>query len=174
MAIRPILRYPDPRLQSQCRTVGERLDGLEALVRDMTETMYSASGAGLAAIQVGEPIRLFIVESSVAGLGPQAAPMVFIDPEIVELSAEKELADEGCLSFPGVYVPVERSYRVLTRARNLRGELFEVAGEGLFARAMQHENDHLNGRLLADYVGRLKRQLIRRKLEREAAARSSD
>jgi peptide deformylase len=169
MAIRPILRYPD----AQLRQVSKRVDdptSLRALVQDMAETMYAAKGAGLAAIQVGQPIRLFIVEAEAAGKGEADPPLVFINPEIIELSGDKETADEGCLSFPGIYVPVERSRQSKIRATDLDGRLFEMEGSELFARAMQHEMDHLDGKLLADYVGRVKRQLIVRKLARDAEA----
>lgn len=152
----------------RCQPVGQSAASLVELVQDMAETMYAADGAGLAAIQVGEALRLFIVDPVVAGRKPDEPPMVFIDPEIIELSAERELSDEGCLSFPGVFVPVERSFRCRTRARDIAGQTFEVEGEGLFARAMQHEYDHLEGRLLSDYVGRLKRNMIKRKLARDA------
>lgn len=169
MSIRPIVRYPDPRLREISEAAGNDLHRLADLVRDMTDTMYSAGGAGFAAIQIGEPVRLFIVDPEVAGRDKDDAPMVFIDPAIVELSEDKELADEGCLSFPNIFVPIERSLRCRTRARDLSGEIFEVEGEGLFARAMQHEYDHLDGRLLTDYVGRIKRKMIERRLAREAS-----
>ena len=168
MAILEILKYPDPRLRQSCSPVGERTEHLARLVEDMAETMYSHNGAGLAAIQVGVAQQLFIIEAEVAGLDATAPPMVFIDPEILWLSNEKEDADEGCLSFPGIYVPVRRALCCRARARGLDGSLFEVEGEGLFSRAIQHENDHINGRLLADYVGRIKRRMIERRLAREA------
>jgi len=167
MAILPILRYPNPRLKQVCKDVGKDIPRVAGLVQDMGETMFAASGAGLAAIQVGHPLRLFIVESEVAGRDPQDPPMVFIDPEILELSSETETVDEGCLSFPGIFVPVRRALHCRMRAKDIDGNTFEAEGEGLFARAMQHENDHLNGRLLSDFVGRLKRKMIERRLARE-------
>lgn len=172
MALRPILKYPDPRLRQVCKPAPDP-SALRSLVQDMAETMYAAKGAGLAAIQVGEVVQLFIIESSVAGGGEEDPPLVFINPELVELSKEKENAEEGCLSFPGIYVPVERSVRAKIRATDLEGRVFEMEGEELFARAMQHEFDHLNGKLLADYVGRIKRQLIARRLARSAAEEAS-
>jgi peptide deformylase len=168
MSIRTILRYPDPVLLTRCDPVGDDPQGIAELVRDMADTMFAHNGAGLAAIQVGVAKRLFIVDPVVAGREENDPPMVFIDPEIVELGRETEVAEEGCLSFPGVYVPIKRSYRAKTRARDLEGKVFEVEGEGLFARAMQHEIEHLDGRLLTDHVGRIKRQMIKRKMEREA------
>lgn len=173
MAIREIVRYPDPRLAVRCRTIETDWNGLEELVRDMVDTMYAADGAGLAAIQVGEPVRIFIIAPEIAGRESTDAPVVFINPEIVSLSAETETVEEGCLSFPGIFVPVDRALRCRTRARDMEGSTFEVDGEGLFARAMQHETDHLDGKLLADHVGRLKRRMIQRRLEREAEADST-
>ncbi|PID37638.1 MAG: peptide deformylase [Deltaproteobacteria bacterium] len=168
MAIVDIVKYPDPVLREISQKIGDNREGLEALVRDMTDTMYAYNGAGLAAIQIGVPKSVFIVEAEAAGRAPTDPPLVFIDPTITWLSEEKQQGDEGCLSFPGVFVPIERSMRCRTKATTLAGEAFEAEGEGLFARAMQHEYDHLNGRLLADFVGRIKRRLIERKLARSA------
>ena len=163
MPIRPIVKFPDERLRLISKDI-EDPAAVQDLVRDMTETMYASDGAGLAAIQVGEPLNLFIIEATVAGADESAPPIVFINPQILELSEERYMADEGCLSFPGIFVPIERSLRARVRATDLEGKAFEMKGEGLLARAMQHESDHLNGKLLADYVGRIKRQLITRKL----------
>jgi peptide deformylase len=172
MAIRPILRYPDPRLREKSHEVVVFDDGLRQLVGDMGETMYGANGAGLAAIQVGVPLRLFIIDGPVAG-GPDDAPvMVFINPEIISISDEAQTGDEGCLSFPGIYVPVKRGMRVRVRARDADGKEFEIEGASLFSRAMQHENDHLIGRLLIDQCGPVKREIIRRKLRKEKEAES--
>lgn len=168
MAVLEIVKYPDPRLREESRAVEDPAE-VRRLVEDMAETMYAHNGAGLAAIQVGEPLRLFMVDAPIAGGEETDFPMVFINPEVVELSEETEISDEGCLSFPGVYVQVPRALRARVRAMDLEGNTFEVEGEALFARAMQHENDHLNGKLIADFVGRIKRNLIKRKLEREAA-----
>jgi peptide deformylase len=170
MAIRKIVKYPDPVLREHSTAVEDPTSAeVGTLVEDMAETMYAASGAGLAAIQVGVPLRLFIVDAAIAGGDEEDPPLVFINPELVELSEEKETADEGCLSFPGIYVPIRRSYRARVRAQDLRGETFELDGEGLLARAFQHETDHLDAKLLADYVGRIKRQLIQRKLAKSEA-----
>ena len=170
MALRSILRFPDPKLRQRSEEVGEVADDLRQLVADMTETMAEANGAGLAAIQVGVPVRLFIVDGHVTGAGEDAPPKVFINPEIVEVSDEAQTGDEGCLSFPDIFVPVKRGMRARVRARDLDGNLFEAEGEGLYARALQHETDHLNGRLLIDNVGPVKRELIKRKLRRDAEA----
>ena len=170
MAVKSILRFPDPTLRQRCEEIGEIGDDLRQLVADMTETMVAANGAGLAAIQVGAPVRLFIVDGHVTGGAEESPPKVFINPEIIEISDESQTGDEGCLSFPDIFVPVKRGMRAKVRARDLDGNVFEAEGEGLYARALQHETDHLNGRLLIDQVGPVKRELIKRKLRRDAEA----
>jgi peptide deformylase len=169
MPIRKIVRYPDPILRQVSEPISDPAS-VRGLVQDMAETMYSRSGVGLAAIQVGEPVRLFIIDAAMAGGTEEDPPIVLINPEIVELSPETETSDEGCLSFPEIYVPVKRSLRARIRATDLEGNMFEMEGEDLLARAFQHENDHLNGKLLADFVGRIKRQLIERKLSKMEAS----
>jgi peptide deformylase len=166
MALRPIVKYPDTFLRQATAAVEAVDDDVKKLVADMVETMYSKNGAGLAAIQVGSDKRIFIVEASVAGGDENDHPVVFINPTIEWLSDETETSDEGCLSFPGIYVPIKRSLRARVRATGLDGHEFVAEGEGLYARAMQHENDHLINKLLIDYVGPLKRQMIKRKMER--------
>jgi len=166
MALRPIVKYPDNFLRQPTTAVASVDDATRKLVSDMVETMYAKNGAGLAAIQVGAAQRIFIVEASVAGGDENDHPVVFINPKIEWLSDENETSDEGCLSFPGVYVPIKRSLRARVRATGLDGQQFVAEGEGLYARAMQHEHDHLENRLLIDYVGPLKRQMIKRKMER--------
>jgi peptide deformylase len=166
MALRPIVKYPDNFLRQPTSAVAVVDDEIKKLVADMVETMYAKNGAGLAAIQVGSAKKLFIVEASVAGGDENDHPVVFINPKIEWLSEETESSDEGCLSFPGIYVPIKRSLRVRVRAIGLDGQEFVAEGEGLYARAMQHENDHLENKLLIDYVGPLKRQMIKRKMEK--------
>ena len=169
MALRKIVRYPDPTLRLISKPVENPTDPeVRTLVEDMAETMYASNGAGLAAIQVAVPLRLFIVDAAIAGGSEEDPPLAYINPELVWISDEKETGDEGCLSFPGIYVPITRAFRARIRATDLEGKQFEMEGEGLLARAFQHESDHLDARLLADYVGRIKRQLIERRLEREA------
>lgn len=170
MAIRPILRYPDPRLRKVSEPVVSFDDNLRALCEDMKDTMYLAEGAGLAAIQVGEPLRLFIIDPEVAGRGADDPPVVLANPTIVEVSAEEQTGDEGCLSFPGIFVPVKRGMRAKVRAQDVEGKVFELEGDGLLARALQHETDHLTGRLLIDMVGPVKRQIIKRKMRKENEA----
>lgn len=166
MALRPIVKYPDNFLRQPTAAVGEVDGEIKKLVADMVETMYSKNGAGLAAIQVGSNKKIFIVEASVAGGDENDHPIVFINPTIEWLSDDTETSDEGCLSFPGIYVPIKRSLRARVRATGLDGQEFVAEGEGLYARAMQHENDHLENKLLIDYVGPLKRQMIKRKMEK--------
>jgi peptide deformylase len=166
MALRPIVKYPDNFLRQATAPVATVDDEIKKLVADMVETMYSKNGAGLAAIQVGSDKRIFIVEASVAGGDENDHPVVFINPTIEWLSDETETSDEGCLSFPGIYVPIKRSLRARVRATGLDGNEFVAEGEGLYARAMQHEHDHLINKLLIDYVGPLKRQMIKRKMEK--------
>lgn len=170
MAVRPIVVWPDPRLREETREIKAVDDSVRALYQDLVDTMYALNGLGIAAIQIGEPYKMFLVEAELAGLEPEALPMAFINPEVIWTSDETDRADEGCLSFPNVYVPVERPVRAKVRAMNLEGELFEFEGEGLLARCLLHENDHLTGQLLVDFVGPLKKQMIKRKLKREAAA----
>jgi peptide deformylase len=170
MPLRPILRFPDSRLRQKSVEVSAVDDSVRQLVADMAETMAAADGAGLAAIQVGAPVRLFIVDGAVAGGEEGAPPKVFINPEIVSISPESQTGDEGCLSFPGIFVPVKRGMRARVRAMGLDGEPFEAEGEALLARAFQHETDHLNGRLLIDQVGPVKREIIKRKLRKELEA----
>lgn len=166
MALRRVLKFPDPILRQPTRPVTEFDRPLLELLADMTDTMYAKNGAGLAAIQVGAPLRLFIVEPTVAGKHENDPPVVFINPVIEWMSDETETSDEGCLSFPGVYVPVKRALKARTRALGVDGKEFVAEGEGLYARAMQHEIDHLDNRLLVDFVGPVKRQMIKRKMER--------
>ncbi|HVZ75551.1 MAG TPA: peptide deformylase [Polyangia bacterium] len=170
MPVRPILRFPDARLREKSREVAAVDDHLRQLVADMAETMAAADGAGLAAIQVGAPVRLFIVDGAVAGGEEGAPPKVFINPEILEISKESQTGDEGCLSFPNIFVPVKRGQRARVRAMDLDGQIFEIEGEALFARALQHETDHLNARLLIDQVGPVKRELIKRQLRKDLEA----
>jgi len=161
--------HPDPRLRQKSRTVEDPEDeSIHKLVDDMADTMYANNGAGLAAIQIGVPLRIFIIDAPIAGGTEKDPPLVFINPQQVELGEEKETGDEGCLSFPDIFVSIARSLKATFRAQDLEAQVFEVEGEGLFARAMQHEYDHLTGDLIVDFVGRIKRQLIERKLRKAA------
>jgi peptide deformylase len=171
MAVRPIVVWPDSRLREKTTEVREVTDEIRALYRDLVDTMYAYDGVGIAAIQIGVPLRLFLIDAVVAGGEKGQDPVAFINPEIVSVSSEKDKAEEGCLSFPGIYVPIERPMRARVRATGLDGKSFEAEGEALFARAMLHEHDHLTGKLLVDFVGPLKKRQIKKKLERTAEER---
>ena len=166
MAVLDIVTFPDPRLRQPTVEVRDIDDGIRALVRDLTNTMYAHDGAGIAAIQVGRPERIFLIDGRVATGDPKADPVVFINPAVVETGGGVAGGEEGCLSFPGVFVDVRRPRRAKVRATDLGGEVFEIEGEGLLGRALQHEYDHLEGRLLIDMVGLVKKEMIRRRLKR--------
>ena len=161
MAIRTILHYPDPRLREKAVRVERVTPELHELIEDMAETMYAAPGVGLAATQIGEPHRLFIVD--VAGENEPSNLMVFINPEIVSAEGEQIWA-EGCLSFPGISEDLKRAGKVTVRAIGRSGEPFEITADGLLAVAVQHENDHLDGVLMIDRMGLLKKRIVHRKM----------
>lgn len=158
--IRRILHYGEEQLRQESRPVSEITDEIRELVRDMFESMYKAQGIGLAAPQVGVSFRLFILD-----LGEKK--MVFINPKIIDKDG-KETFEEGCLSFPGLREKVQRSRRVIATAIGLDGKEFEVTAEGLFARAIQHEYDHLEGVLMVDRISKARRIQLKRDLERLA------
>ncbi len=168
MAVLDIVTYPDPRLREATFAVNEITDDVRQLVRDLIDTMYSLNAAGIAAIQVGRLERIFIIDGKVADpdAGDDAKPLVFINPELVETGRGLAVAEEGCLSFPNVYVDIKRPRWAKMRAQNLEGQSFEVDGEGLLGRALQHELDHLTGRLMIDLVGMVKKEVIKRKMKR--------
>jgi peptide deformylase len=171
MALRRIVRYPEPELRQATREVPAAevtSAALRELVADMTDTMYAQNGAGLAAVQINRPERVFLIDGHIAGGSEQDPPLVFINPVIEWLGEETETRDEGCLSFPGVFVPIKRATKARLSAHNLRGERFTVDAADLYARALQHEYDHLSGRLLVDFVGAVKREIIKRKMKRAA------
>ena len=162
MATLTILEFPDPRLRTKAAPVAEVNDEIRALVADMFETMYEAPGIGLAASQVDVHQRLLVMDCS----SDRSAPRLFINPEILERDG-LQIHEEGCLSVPGIYAEVERAERVRATALGLDGERFEVELEGLEAVCLQHEMDHLEGKLFVDYLSPLKRQRVRKKLEKQ-------
>jgi peptide deformylase len=172
MAIRPIITAPDARLKQKSAPVeGGVTDAHRALMDDMLETMYDAPGIGLAAIQIGEPLRIIVMDLAREGEPP--APRYFVNPEILWQSDELFTYEEGCLSVPDVYDDVERPARVKLRYLNYRGEQIEEDAEGLYAVCIQHEMDHLEGVLFIDHLSRLKREKVLSKLKkakREAEA----
>src|SRR5712671_1884427 len=167
MAIRSILQYPDKRLRVRAEPVPQVTPEVALLIEDMKETMYAAPGCGLAAPQIGVALRLFIIDT--AGEDEPSDLRVFINPEIVAREG-KAVWEEGCLSFPGVHEEIERAAKVTVRATNERGEVVELATEGLLGVAVQHENDHLDGVLMIDHMGTLKRRLALRKLKKRAVS----
>lgn len=167
MALLPILEHPDPRLRVKARPVAEFGDSLQKLIDDMFETMYDAPGVGLAATQVGVDLRLAVMDC--AGDKAQPEPMVLVNPEIVEASDRQEM-DEGCLSVPEISDTVLRYNRIRMKALDRQGQPYELEAEGLLAQAIQHEIDHLDGKLYIDYLSSLKRERIRKKLLKRKAA----
>jgi peptide deformylase len=159
MARLQILRYPDPKLYTKAARV-ERVDAsIRSLVADMAETMYAAPGVGLAATQVDVHKRVIVIDTS----DTRDQLLVLINPEIVWREGT-QLLEEGCLSLPGIYEPVERSERIRVKALNREGEPFELDAEELLSVCVQHEMDHLEGKVFVDYLSRLKRERIRSKL----------
>jgi peptide deformylase len=163
-----ILEYPDPRLRTIAQPVQTVDDELRTLVDDMLETMYASKGIGLAATQVNVHRRLLVADVSEG----QDQPMVFINPEIVSRE-EVDVHQEGCLSVPGIYEDVERAQRIRVKALGRDGQPFEMDVDGLLAICVQHEIDHLDGKLFVDYLSELKRQRIRKKLEKERKLRGT-
>ncbi|TRW48769.1 peptide deformylase [Aliidiomarina halalkaliphila] len=163
MAKMTILKYPDERLRTVAKPVEQVDDALRETIDDMFETMYDSQGVGLAATQVDVHQRFFIADCG----DEKPEPLVFINPEIIEKDGLFE-NEEGCLSFPNVFAKVERAGKIRVRAQDRNGEHFEMEAEGLLSICVQHELDHLNGKLFVDYLSPLKRDRIRKKLEKEA------
>nr|WP_295081732.1 peptide deformylase [uncultured Roseateles sp.] len=160
MAILNILRYPDPRLHTVAKPVAQIDDRIRALVDDMLETMYDAEGVGLAATQVDVHERVLVIDTS----NERDTPRVLINPELIKTSAEFTEGEEGCLSVPQVYDKVPRYSRVTVRALNREGETYEFEAEGLLAVCVQHEMDHLMGKVFVEYLSPLKRERIKTKM----------
>jgi len=162
MAALNILRYPDPRLYKRAAPVAQVNEEIRTLVRDMAETMYAAPGIGLAATQVDVHKQLIVIDPSEA----RDSLLVLINPEIVSREGV-QFCEEGCLSLPGIYEPVERSERITVRALNADGKEFSLEAEKLLAICIQHEMDHLEGKVFVDYLSRLKQQRIKAKLQKQ-------
>ncbi len=162
MAVLTILRYPDPRLEKVAKPVDSVDDSIRQLVRDMAETMYAAPGIGLAATQVDVHKRVIVLDVS----DTRDQLVVLINPEILERDGEQE-CEEGCLSVPGVYDVVKRAEKVKVRALDRDGKAFELAADGLLAVCIQHEMDHLEGKVFVEYLSRLKQARIRARLQKQ-------
>jgi len=163
MALLEILEYPDPRLRTIAKPINEVTPEIDKLIEDMFETMYDAPGIGLAATQVDQHIQLIVMDIS----EEKDSPFVFINPKITILEGEPEKMQEGCLSVPGFYEDVSRIEHVLINALDRKGQAFELEASGLLAVCNQHEMDHLNGKLFVDYLSALKRNRIKKKLEKQ-------
>lgn len=163
MALLNILHFPDPRLRTKAAPVAQVDERVRRLVDDMFETMYNAPGIGLAATQVNVHERLIVIDVS----EEKDQPLVLINPEIIDKEGVEQM-DEGCLSVPGIYETVARAEKVTVRALNRDGDAFELQADGLLAVCIQHEMDHLDGKLFVDYLSSLKRDRIRKKLEKAA------
>lgn len=162
MSLLPILEFPDPRLRKIAKPVEVFDDALQQLIDDMFETMYEAPGIGLAASQVDQHIQLIVLDIS----EEKDQPLVFINPEVQVLDDELESYDEGCLSVPGYYESVTRPRNIKMKAKDRHGKDFEITDNAMLAICIQHEIDHLNGKLFVDYLSPLKRNRIRSKLEK--------
>ena len=170
MALLPILNFPDPRLRTKAKPVTVVNDAIRTLASDMLETMYAAPGIGLAASQVDKHIQLIVMDLS----EDRDNPLVFINPQITPLSDETQPYEEGCLSIPEVYEKVDRSAKIKIDALDLQGLPFTLEAEGLLAVCIQHEMDHLDGKLFVDYLSPLKRQRIREKLTKAERLREKE
>ncbi|MBV1908863.1 MAG: peptide deformylase [Kangiellaceae bacterium] len=168
MSLLKILEYPDPRLRTKAVPISDFGDLLQTQIDNMFETMYAAPGIGLAATQVDYHYQIFVLDVS----ENKDNPLVFINPEILELIGVEEM-EEGCLSFPGVYARVERADSLTVKAFDRNGKEFTLEADELLAVCIQHELDHLKGKLFVDYLSALKRQRIKKKLEKEHKAKSA-
>ncbi|MEZ5483722.1 MAG: peptide deformylase [Lysobacteraceae bacterium] len=162
MALLEIIEFPDPRLRTKAAPIEQVDDELRALIADMFDTMYDAPGIGLAATQVNVHRRFMVIDVS----EDKSEPRVFINPEILEHEG-KQVCQEGCLSVPGIYADVTRAERIRVRAQDRNGETYEIDADGLLAVCIQHEMDHLDGKLFVDYLSPLKRQMVKKKLDKQ-------
>ena len=170
MAVLEIRQYPDPILRQQAKAVESINGDLQRLIDDMIETLYEAPGLGLAAPQVGESLRLFVYDLSVAEEGKQRLPLVLINPELVSKEGEAS-EEEGCLSVPEYRESVRRAARAIVRGMDREGKEMTVEGKGLLAKLFQHEMDHLDGKLFIDRISSLKRNIFLRRLKKLMKAR---
>lgn len=161
MALLNILHFPDPRLRQKALPIKKVNDEIRQLAHDMLETMYDAPGIGLAATQVNEQKRLIVIDVS----EEKDNPLFLINPELLVTEGERDF-EEGCLSVPEAYEMVTRADKIRVRALNLQGETFEMEADGILATCIQHEIDHLEGKLFVDYLSNLKRQRIKKRLEK--------
>ena len=169
MSIKPLIILPDPVLRQVSKPVDKIDSSIKKLAADMFETMYEAPGIGLAAIQVGVPLRMLVID--LAKQDEPKQPQIFINPEVVESSDERSTYEEGCLSIPEYYADVERPASVRVKFVDGNGKQQEIEADGLFATCLQHEIDHLNGVLFIDYISKLKRDMVVRRFKKLAKDR---
>lgn len=170
MTIKPLIILPDPLLRQASKPIEQIDTEIQRLADDMLETMYDAPGIGLAAIQIGVPRRMLVID--VAREGEEKTPLVFINPEIVASSDERSVYEEGCLSIPDYYAEVERPARVTVKHLDRNGKELLTEAEGLLATCVQHEIDHLNGVLFIDHISRLKREMVIKKFTKAAKSKA--
>lgn len=170
MTIRPLIILPDPVLRQVSTKIEQVNDDIRSLADDMLATMYDAPGIGLAAIQVGVPKRMLVIDLSKEG--EDKKPQIFINPEILAVSDDRSIYEEGCLSIPDYYAEVERPARISVKHIDLQGKEQMVDAEGVLATCLQHEIDHLNGVLFIDHISRLKREMVIRKFTKAAKMRA--
>ena len=170
MTIKPLIILPDPLLRQASKPIEQIDTEIQRLADDMLETMYDAPGIGLAAIQIGVPRRMLVID--VAREGEEKKPLVFINPEIVASSDERSVYEEGCLSIPDYYAEVERPARVTVKHLDRDGKELITEAEGLLATCVQHEIDHLNGVLFIDHISRLKREMVIKKFTKAAKSKA--
>ena len=166
MTVKPLVILPDPILRRVSEPVARIDDDVRRFADDMLETMYDAPGIGLAAIQVGEPLRMLVID--LAKEDEDKQPQVFVNPEILASSDERSVYEEGCLSIPDYYAEVERPASIRLRYQDLTGQTHEIETDGLLATCLQHEMDHLNGVLFIDHISKLKRDMVIRKFTKAA------
>ncbi|MEM0930027.1 MAG: peptide deformylase [Pseudomonadota bacterium] len=171
MAVREILTVPDPRLREVSKDVAEVTDETRALMDDMLETMYAAPGIGLAAIQVGVPLRIIVMD--LAGADDEPQPRYFVNPKILDPADEVAPYEEGCLSVPEAFEEIDRPARCVVEYLDYEGEPRRLEAEGLLATCIQHEMDHLEGILFIDHLSRLKRERILKRLKKEAKEKAA-
>lgn len=169
MALLPIIEFPDPRLRTVAKPIAQVDDATRQLIDDMFETMYEAPGIGLAATQVNVHQRLLVLDVS----EDKTRPLVFINPEIL-MSEGSQIYQEGCLSVPGIFADVKRADRIKVKALDRNGGSFEIEADGLLAVCIQHEMDHLAGKVFVDYLSPLKRELVRKKLAKQRKLADED
>src|ERR671910_3252811 len=169
MSIKPLIILPDPVLRQVSKPVSQVDSALRKFAGDMLDTMYDAPGIGLAAIQVGQPLRMLVID--LAKEGEEPAPQIFVNPEIVASGDERSVYEEGCLSIPDYYAEVERPASVRVKYLDRDGKAQEIMAEGLLATCLQHEIDHLNGVLFIDHISKLKRDMVVKKFKKLAKDR---